>query len=142
MEVTIEDRGFIKHDINPSHEGCFSKQWQLGTWGCDDIGMLTALIYSQSRYDSNGEPIDPMTVVTKCPVAALKYHTHRSKFSNIDWNLLSPSDMLKIWKIKESALTKENSLKVTVSHEVVNGKVKLKSVGASGKSTNKNKHDK
>ena len=73
MEVQLVDAGFTKHDSNPAHESPFAKIWKILTIGYDSKKMLQVLLHSQSKYDLNGDSIEPIDILTIAPACSLKY---------------------------------------------------------------------
>ena len=139
MTVFIIDSGFTKHDANPSHFGVYFKPWTLATWGRTENGILQALLLGKARFDIDGYSINPMDVATMVPVCALKYDSHKSSYGTVDYNLLSPAEMLKRWKIKPQAQVGNDGMDVNVEKKLPakksSGKNKTK---ISGKKPKKN----
>lgn len=122
MDVQIVDAGFTKHDSNPAHESPFAKIWKILTVGYDSKKMLQVLLHSQSKYDVNGDSIEPMDILTIVPACSLKYSGVRTGYGTVNYTLLSPKDMIKRWNISNDS-TLNSDLNVTVSRQVINGKM-------------------
>ena len=138
MTVTIVDTGFTKHDKNPSHESPFNKEWKLVQWVLNDDNIWDTLLHSQSKYSRAGNIIEPMDVLTTSIVCALKYSTHSRSYGTVQYQLLSPTEMNKRWEINGNDSKDGASLKVSVSHIVSGGKVKLKPKSKEGAKKGKN----